>query len=59
MYLRQFQFKRSLHLPRVVPGKWLLHFELYLPGLELFTFSVKIRLNVKPIGWHLYEFELS
>lgn len=59
IYVRNFQFKRGLHLPRIVPGKWLLDFELYLPEFEEFTFSVKIRLVVKPIGWHLYELELN
>lgn len=59
LYLRNFQFKRSLQLPRIVPGKWLLEFEFYLPEFEEITFSVKIRLEVKPIGWHLFEFELN
>lgn len=59
LYLRNFQFKRSLKLPRIVPGKWLLEFEFYLAEFELFTFSVKIHLEVKPIGWHLFEFELN
>lgn len=57
--MRNFQFKRSLKLPRIVPGKWLLDFEFYLAGFEQFTFSVKVHLEVKPIGWHLFEFELN
>lgn len=57
--MRNFQFKRSLALPRIVPGKWLLDVAFYLAEFEMFTFSVKIHLEVKPIGWHLFEFELN
>lgn len=59
IYLRNFQFSRSLRLPRIVPGKWLFDFEFYVEGLEIITFTVKIYLEIRPIGWHLFEFELD
>lgn len=59
LYMRNFQFKRSLALPRIVPGKWLLDVAFYLAEFEQITFNVKIVLEVKPIGWHLFEFELN
>lgn len=59
IYMRNFQFQRSLKLPRIVPGKWILDFEFYVPGFEGISFRVKVFLEVRPIGWHLFEFELN
>lgn len=57
--MRNFQFKRSLKLPRIVPGKWLIEFQFYAQGFEELTFTIKVHLDIKPIGWHLFEFELN
>ncbi|XP_055313763.1 uncharacterized protein LOC129575016 isoform X2 [Sitodiplosis mosellana] len=59
LYMRNFQFSQSLKLPRIVPGKWLLEFQFYVEEYEELTFTVKIHLEVKPIGWHLFEFDLN
>lgn len=57
--MRNFQFRQSLKLPRIVPGKWLLEFQFYEEEFEELHFTVKVHLEVKPIGWHLFEFELN
>lgn len=57
--MRNFQFRQSLRLPRIVPGKWLLEFQFYEEEFAELTFTIKVHLEVKPIGWHLFEFELN
>lgn len=57
--MRNFQFSRSLKLPRFVAGKWMLDFKFYMIEFEELYFTVKINIEVKPIGWHLFEFDLN
>lgn len=57
--MRNFQFRQSLKLPRIVPGKWLLEFQFYEEEFAELTFTIKVHLEVRPIGWHLFEFELN
>lgn len=50
VYLRNFQF-RSMRLPRIKPGEYLLDFVFYVRGLDIFTFNIQISVEVKQLPW--------